>query len=202
MSISSKSPRRVALVALQIARDRLNDYAHPFFPHKYTQPQLFACLVLKRRFKLDYRGITAILDDWPTLCQTLGLKQVTHYTTLQKAAQRLLTKPITQRLLCRTNQRLDGRRQSRRKVRLAAADSTGMEAEHCSAYFTKRRKQSGKTVIYSHFPKLALMVDTQTHMICSMLTTQGPKVDVQELEPLLDGCVGSVCLHHLLADAG
>ena len=35
-----------------------------------------------------------------------------------------------------------------------------------------------------------------------MLTQQGPMPDIQALCPLLDQCVPSICIHHLLADAG
>ena len=65
MSTTSKSPRKVAQVALEIATEALPRFAHRFSPKKFTQPQLFACLVLKQFHKTDYRGITAILaDNW------------------------------------------------------------------------------------------------------------------------------------------
>jgi hypothetical protein len=85
MSTSSKSPRRVALVALALAKESLPAYAHRFGPKVFTQPQLLACLVLKRFFKTDYRGISAVLADTPRLCAELGLQKVPHWTTLQKA---------------------------------------------------------------------------------------------------------------------
>ena len=197
-------------MALKVAKDRLPTYTHQCSPHKFTQPQLFVCLVLKRHLKLDYRGIVAVLADWPTLCDDIGLASVPHYTTLQKASARLLAQPTAKRLLDRTNQQLEVKKKCKKKrclktlktVKLAAADSTGMEARHGSRYFTKRRKQTGTPVIYRRFPKLSALVDTQSHMILSMLTEQGPKVDVQSLCPLLDACVPSVRLLHLLADAG
>ncbi len=107
MSTMSKSPRRVALMVLKVAKDRLPNYTHPSSPHKFTQPQLFVCLVLKRHFKLDYRSIVAVLADWPTLCEDIGLASVPHYTTLQKASARLLNQPTAKKLLDRTNQRLE-----------------------------------------------------------------------------------------------
>jgi len=58
MSTTSKSPRKVALVALKVAQRSLPTYAHRFSPHKFTQHQLFACLALKTFFKTDYRGVT------------------------------------------------------------------------------------------------------------------------------------------------
>ncbi len=63
MSITSKSPRKVALVALEIGSQALPAYCHRFSPKVFTQPQLLAGLVLKQFFKADYRGITGILAD-------------------------------------------------------------------------------------------------------------------------------------------
>jgi len=54
--ITSKSPRRVLLEALEVGHGALPLYAHRFAPRKFTQPQLFACLVLKEFEKKDYRG--------------------------------------------------------------------------------------------------------------------------------------------------
>ncbi len=63
MSTTSKSPRKVALVALEVGRHALPAYSHRCSPKVYTQPQLFACLVLKEFFRTDYRGIAALLAD-------------------------------------------------------------------------------------------------------------------------------------------
>ena len=49
------------MVALAAGRDAFCDYSNVFSPHKFTQPQLFACLVLKEFEKKDYRGITQFL---------------------------------------------------------------------------------------------------------------------------------------------
>ncbi|MCH8147690.1 MAG: hypothetical protein IH987_06795 [Planctomycetes bacterium] len=48
--------------------------------------------MLKEFFKVDYRGIVNILVDCPNLCAAIELEHVPHYTTLQKAADRLLKK--------------------------------------------------------------------------------------------------------------
>lgn len=63
MSTTSKSPRKVAVVAWALAKDAMPDYSHRCSLKKLTQPQLFVCLVLKAFFKTDYRGIAAILTD-------------------------------------------------------------------------------------------------------------------------------------------
>ena len=89
MSTTTKSPKKVARAAFKIAKSTLLQYAHHYSPQKFTQPQLFVCLVLKIFFKTDYRGIVAILKDSPDLCKCFNLKIVPHFTTLQKASKRL-----------------------------------------------------------------------------------------------------------------
>jgi hypothetical protein len=89
---TSKSPRRVLQVAYAAGQRKYRPYAHRFSPKKFTQAQLFACLALKDFLKLDYRGVWQLLRDTPDLCAVIELKIVPHWTTLQKAADRLLKK--------------------------------------------------------------------------------------------------------------
>lgn len=89
---TSKSPRKVLQVAYAMAREALPPYAHQFSPKKFTQHQLFACLALKDFLKLDYRGVWQLLLDTRDLCAGIELTTVPHWTTLQKAADRLLKK--------------------------------------------------------------------------------------------------------------
>ena len=90
MSKRSKSPLRVARAALAAGSDALPLYAHVSSPKKYTQPQLFACLVLKTFLKTDYRGVVAALEDFAELRTDLGLRKVPDHSTLCYAEQRLL----------------------------------------------------------------------------------------------------------------
>src|SRR3954449_5929552 len=114
MSKLSKSPVRVAREALTTGSKRLRLYAHKYSPQTYTQPQLFACLVLKMFFRTDYRGIATIMEDCSDLRRVLGLKFVPHFTTLQKASSRLLRVPRAKRLFANTVHRFMGRRRRRR----------------------------------------------------------------------------------------
>ena len=92
MSRTTKNPIALARTALAAGREALPDYSHPSSPHKFTQPQLFAMLVLRQFFKLDYRGIVEYLAEWSELRETLGLKRVPCYRTLHEAERRLLKK--------------------------------------------------------------------------------------------------------------
>src|SRR5689334_6723200 len=102
---TSKSPRKVLMSALEIGKATLRRYAHRFSPKKFTQPQLFACLVLKAFLNLDYRGLSALLGDMPDLCDAIQLRTVPHFTTFQKASRRLLKSRRAKRLLRTTVRR-------------------------------------------------------------------------------------------------
>jgi hypothetical protein len=90
----TRSPKALARMALRVARRALPAYSSKFSKKEFTQPQLFAMLVLKQFFRTDYRGITALLLDMEELQRLLGVTKVPHYTTLQKAHDRLLKKGL------------------------------------------------------------------------------------------------------------
>jgi len=202
MSTTSKSPRKVALVALAVAEQTLPAYSHRFSPKLFTQPQLFACLAIKTFFRTDYRGVTGILADLPELCQAIGLVKVPHFTTLQKAARRLMASPISKKILEGTIRQALGERP---RVNLAAVDSTGMESHHISRYFVRRRASEEslwKTMYYTKYPKLAIVCDCQSHIILSTLRKRGPTHDINQLRQTLRPAVGRAKIEVLLADAG
>jgi hypothetical protein len=206
MSLTSKSPRRVALEALAAGEMALPPYSHPCSPRKFTQPQLFACLVLKAFFRTDYRGVVAILADCADLAAALGLKCVPHFTTLQKACERLLCFGPADDLLRATVRRHLGEHP---RVELAAADSTGLEARQVSPYFVRRRAKGQKpsenpaqTTTYTRFPKAELVVDCATHVVLAAVTAVGPRPDTNRLPVLLLCALVHVTIGTLLADAG
>jgi hypothetical protein len=202
MSMLTKSPVQVAREALQVAAQTLRPYAHKCSPKKFTQHQLFACLVLKTFFKTDYRGLEVLLFDLPELARALGLRTVPHFTTFQKALQRLLTLPRANRLLTVTVQRFLGRR---RTVPLAAFDSTGFDCGHASSYYVRRRSRDGKSVqktTYSRYGKLETVIDCDNHLIIGAIPRRGPRVDTDRFVPLLENVLPRVKLITALADAG
>ena len=90
MSRTTKDPIAFARAAFEAGKEALADYSCPKSPHKFTQPQLFAMLVLKQFFKLDYRGVVTWLSNWTELREALELKRVPNYSTLCYAEGRLL----------------------------------------------------------------------------------------------------------------
>jgi hypothetical protein len=205
--ISSKSPRKVAMVALAAGREAFSDYSHPFSPHKFTRPQLFACLVLKEFERKDYRGVTQLLLDCADLREAIGLRSVPHYTTLQKASLRLLRVDRVRRALADTVRRVFGRR--RRNVAYAAGDSSGFEARHASRYYVHRRdnqkaeQDRPKTrVVYQRFGKLMIIACCRPHAILGVVASQGPTPDIDELDGVLAQVPEPGRIKHMLLDAG
>lgn len=202
MAITSKSPKAVAKAALVAAQRVLPSYTHRNSPKKFTQHQLFACLVLKNFLKTDYRGVVAHLSDHPALQETLGLDCVPHFTTLQKASRHLLASEPARRLLGSTIRLHYGRR---RRVAASAADSTGLECSAASGYFVRRRHRASetwKTVVYHRYPKLGVVCDTSCHFILAIGVGRGPRPDVDELVPLVSEALRWMLLTCLSADAG
>ena len=204
---TSKSPKRVLVEALAVAEASLPRYSHRFSPKVFTQHQLFACLVLKDFYNLTYRGTVGLLADGDSLAQAIGLERVPHFTTLQKAADRLLVEPSFRRLITTTVERARKAKILRRRVRLAAMDTSGFESRHTSRYYAWRRKKPGKhgrtcAVTYRRYPKLGLVCDTLSHFCLAARASQGPHPDFGDFRPLLVEAHARAGLKALAADAG
>jgi len=211
---------KVARAAYQAGQASLPRYAHKFSRRDFTCPQLFAILVLRKFFKTDYRGVIAILAEWQELRDALDLNdKLPHFTTPQKASAKLLDDALIRKLLTQTIEQFFRLKRDRElsdddvawvlRIERIAGDSTGLESRHCSRYFTHRRKQSknkenqdDEPVSYTRFPKLGVLVDTANHLILSTHRTVGPRPDVDELQPLLDGLPDFIQPQHGLFDAG
>jgi transposase len=204
---TSKSPLAVARWALLLGKTSLPPYSHERSPHKYTQPQLFALLVLKEFFGQDYRGLMAMVSDLSDLQRTLELQELPHYTTVQKAARRLLSRRRARKLLAASISAAKKGRILRSKRLTGALDSTGLSSHHTSAYFVERKQRilhvkGYQTTHYQRFPKLAHICDIATHLIFGFLPSWGPSTDVSHFAPLLKEGLRIHPVGTILADAG
>jgi hypothetical protein len=206
MGHTCKSPKRILQLAHAIGQRRLPAYSHRFSPKKFTLPQLFACLVLKEFLRLDYRKLSALLEDTPSWAAAIGLARVPHFTTFQKAAERLLVARRTQRLLDETVRAAQGVRLLKKRVALAALDGTGFESRHISAYFVKRRERACKTgyqtTTYTRYPYANMVCDCRTHLVLAVVTGRGPGPDDPYYQPALRQAAARIGVATLLADAG
>jgi hypothetical protein len=204
MATTSKSPRKVLLVAHEAARRSLPPYFHRFAPKKFTQWQLFACLALKVHQKKDYRGVWELLRDSGDLREAIGLKKVPHWTTIQKAAERLLRSEQVHKLLEATITLI----RPKRRVKHSAADSTGFDTHHASRYFiwrthrTKKGKEPEKRVSYRKYGKLMVLICCASHLVLAAVASAGPTPDIDQLGGLMDKLTPTVTIERLVADAG
>ena len=90
MRAMTKSMLKLARAALHTGRRALPLYSSRFSRHDFTQPQLFALLVVRQALRLDYRGLVTLLAEWAELRRALGLRKTPHYSTLCYATRRLL----------------------------------------------------------------------------------------------------------------
>jgi len=159
-------------------------------------------LVLRKFFKTDYRGITILLQELPQLANTIGLKSVPHYTTVQKAAKRILTFSDAVKLLYTT---VECALENTKSIKLAAIDSTGLECGHISPYFLQRRRNSKipyRNTRLTKWPKLAVIAETKNHIILAALSTYGPSSDSGHFKQALQLLPDDMHIDKLLADAG
>ena len=195
----------VARVALAVGKDAFRDYSHKFSPKKFTQSQLFACLILKEFEKKDYRGICQLLVDASDLRNAIELRAVPHFTTLQKASQRLLNLDRVRHLIWSTAARIQRRASI---IAHAAVDSSGFDAHHASRYFVyrtsvnKKGKEPKKRTTYKRYGKLMLIVSAATHAILAAVASSGPTPDIDQLDGVVAALPGWVTIHHMAADAG
>ena len=219
MSMTSKSPKAVATAAYEAGKKALPKYASKYSRRDFTCAQLFAILVLRKFFKQDYRGTIGFIEEWSELREILELHdKLPHYTTPQKASEKLLADPLFRKLLKQTLEQFYRYPKQAQiddddvawvtRIDLAAGDSTGFESGHCSKYFTKRRKQGknkgdpDEPVAYRQFPKLGVVADCDSHMILSRVTGVGPRPDNDQVLPLMEGMTGDVLPDTTLWDAG
>ena len=208
MACTSKSPIRVLYVAYRVAQRSLPAYSHRCSPKKYTQHQLFACLVLKEFFKLDYRGVEALLAESDSMRAAIDLRQAPDFTTLHKACSRLLRMQACNKLLDETVRVARRLQVVRSPVTLSAIDSSGFEAHRISNYFVRRRASHGKdvgkwqSITYRRFPKMGVVCDCNSHLILAAKPHRGPSPDFDHWFDATAQARRRVRMTTLLADAG
>jgi hypothetical protein len=138
----------IVRLALRLARRHLADYAHVNAPKKFTQPQLFACLILKAHMGCTYRKAEEMLILMPAVREAIGLHDVPRFTTLQAFADRPEILSLIDGVLASV-----GRAIVKDRPQDAAIDGTGLEVTSASAHFVSR---AGRT--RTRFVKLMLGV--------------------------------------------
>lgn len=191
MSTKSNRLLSVAALSMRTARKYLQPFSHAKSPHKFTQPQLMTCLVLRAYLKTTYRGVVEILETSEALREKLGLTQIPHYSTLKYFADRAGTLEIVDAMIAEIATAFVS------DDEVVAMDATGLETTSASAYFEMRRGGRRKKYV-----KLSLCVLCSSMMPVGIVVGWGPCNDKSDAAALLDKSRAVVEPRTLLADAG
>lgn len=199
------------------------DYKSRLGPKEFTQPQLFACLVVREHLRLSYRRTEAFLIDVPDWLAEIGMQCVPDHNTLWRAFGSLLAKKNVERALDLLSAEVKtelGRDLSNKPLTI---DSTCYEPRHRSRHYdrvcrkmnlkrgakdAKRPGKWGKTVNASRsaklrgMPKLALAVAAQSHRIVALKASIGNGSDAPDFVPLLGQSRQRAKVKSVVADAG
>ena len=198
------------LYAYELAKRCMRPYSCKFSREDFTQPQLFACLVIREHQKKSYRGVEALLRDSLHWCKDIGMKKVPDHNTLWRAFHAIMGAARVRRMLDKLAQwmMLD-----RLLGKTCSIDSTLYDTHHHSRHYEQRcrhyssndkktanlrRSRSARRT-----PKLSLSVDTKSHIILAAVARTGMGSDSPDFAPLLrQSCRRRAGLKKALADAG
>lgn len=86
---NSKLKNFVKTAYNKVRSSKLPKFSHKNSPKKFTQHQHSVLCMLKKRLRMPYRDLIDVLEEMPEICRILELKQIPHYTTIQKFFQRI-----------------------------------------------------------------------------------------------------------------
>jgi hypothetical protein len=112
------------------------DYRNRFSRQDFSQPQVFACLVLRESLKLSYRKAEAFLVDVPDWLAEIELQHAPDHNTLWRGFGKLITPHRVNKALDLLAADADDLRQSLASKPLTI-DSTCYEPRHRSAHYDR-----------------------------------------------------------------
>ncbi len=80
---------KVARTAYLLTRMTLPQYSHPKSPHRFTLPQLAACVLVRSVLNLSYRQMSDWLSSREEVYKVLELPRIPDHTTLQRTFKKL-----------------------------------------------------------------------------------------------------------------
>jgi len=188
MEYSETRIYKLSLEAQRLAKKVVPKYSSKFSKKTYTQDQHIAVLCIKAKVTKKFYETEEALSNMPMVCEAIGLKQVSDYTTMRKAMGRLKTKVLIVLLYlsacllpCTGN---------------TSIDATGFDRRHNSKHYVKRCKILIKSM------KVTFLIDTKQLTILGLHITSTRKHDTQIVMPLVNRAVESFLIKVLTADKG
>jgi len=163
---------RVARIAYQLAQSRLPKYTHVKSPHRFTFPQLAACVLMAFYLDMSYRDMEEWLLATDQVRAVLELKEVPDHSTLSRAAKRLKVVDLT-----RMRDELLG--QAGVEEDVVVADGTGFTPRQASSYYVNR---TGKPI--QEFIKGLYVMGLRTRFIVGWGSTRRRGIDSPHLPGL------------------
>jgi IS5 family transposase len=178
-------------IGYAIAKKLLPMYRHKNSPHRFTWPQLAACVLMAFYLDCSYRD----MEDWllvsDKICHSLELQEVPDHSTLCRAFHRLDIR------LLRGMQRLLLQKASIQEVAIGI-DSTGFRTDQASAYYSFRNGRPKKDWV-----KGAYAVGVSSQLILGARSSYGRYQDAVLLNSLRRQSQPYASRNHvILADAG
>lgn len=168
----------VARLAYQVAQASLPPYSHPKSPHRFSLPQLAACVMLGFYLNKSYRDTEEFLYASDAICRVLELKTIPDHSTLSRTYKRLKLDDWQRMQATLLAGLRDGEGRSIEEAAVAI-DSTYFAGTQASlAYLTRR----GRTLITPF--KGAYAVGTQSRLILATCCGVGTGKDGHDLPVL------------------
>jgi hypothetical protein len=158
---------------------KIKRYNSKYSKHTYNNWVHIILLALRQKLDKSYRAFCEIAYICTELLTLLKIKNIPHYTTLQKVAKQLnvgfLEKIIGGFLFLTMNLNIR-----------SGIDGTGFQPTRASAYYTKIIKKDKKLrrKIRKHI-KLTIFVDLKKQLIISQKIRRGPANDSPEFKPTI-----------------
>lgn len=162
----------VARIAYRLCEQVVAPYAHPKSPHRFTQPQLLACVLLMFYVRKSYRDMEEWLLASDSICRELKLNEIPDHSTLNRTYKRVrikLLEDLQHRLLAELQPHELG----------IAVDTTGYSPTQASMHYLARCGRK-----YDYFYKGGYAVGIESQLILASLSGQGPGADTVFLKPL------------------
>jgi hypothetical protein len=163
-------------------------YSSKFSKKTYDQHQLIILNCLKTKLNKGYEEFTEILAEMDGLRAELGLAKVPHFTTLQKAFQRLKSSIFN--ILVTLSAKLT------EFSGIAAIDATGFQRSSASRHYSKRCNLEIKS------QKTTFIIDIQSKAILGLHMTTGRKHDTKIADRLVSRVSTHFDISRLLGDKG
>lgn len=201
-------------LAYRLGNKHLPAYASRFSRHDFTLSQLFACLVLKQFYKLDYRALEGLLEDSPDLLRAVGLSRAPHRSTLCDAFAKLCREEHFSPMLDELASAFEKAGLLKLGTLPVAVDSSMFESRHVSRHFERRREQTSRprrgTDAYRArigatvrgLPKLSIAVAAACHLILSATASTGSCSDHMQAEAVIVDAWLRADVRRFVADAG